>query len=465
MALDFTGLVTVLGKYIKQINVSNGHFAALETIKDEIFAQLNTEGLQDVYVDLPGIYQGAYDNVTGFISALIGEATKVLTNEEYVIEQLPISETDIQSVLFALHAYMTANSQSFDASTITLGGADTDTSFSSVGSTSYPANAGVLLPGLFVSRLLDGLNAPVSGVAAYHKYINVESQMSEDCTIFAKITASSPGQEVLQIFHNSPSQAFYTNDTPSPGLGPALVNGEAGNLIPQNYDFSQWSGDNPQPGWTLTGGAAGTDWEDESGTGVGPLKISTVGTYVKQQIPGLTRLQSYLFAVAIRQVGASGTAVAKLRVENVDGLTVHKNFGNAICSDVSDATLQPQWIYGFWAPTATVNLDDIYLSLEHDAESDAATYLVAHKAFVIPVQYFNGLGLAFINPYMDLSDILNQALGVTIEELPLESSNGVGLAIANDDAGVFQAFFRKAYGVQLPTNDAGAETVNDSLAT
>lgn len=170
-----------------------------------------------------------------------------------------------------------------------------------------------------------------------------------------------------------------------------------------------------------------------------------------------------MFAAVVRYVGASGDATAKMRIENVDGVTVHKAFGNITSVDVSDTSVQWFYLYGFYSPNSTVNLDDIYLTIEHDAESDAGTYLLIYKVVAVPVVYFNGLGFAFWNPYVDYQSVYNQAIGITQEEVPLNSY--ASIAIVNGNQGVIQTAFRKAFNVQMPTDGTGAETIADTLAT
>lgn len=466
MALNVTNLMTVLGKGIKQINTLNGYFSALSTAKGEIYSVLDTANQEDLYVTVPGIYQSFYDQLAEWIQSLITWATAVVLDEETVLDELPLPSQDLASVLNGIIDYMHSNSVTVDASVVTLAAADTDKArFDVVRPEGNDEYVGFHVPQVFVSRLLDGINAPAVGVAPYHRYNNVTSELAMSATVYGKVSADTPGSEVLQLFSASPAQSPYTFDSEAPGTGPTIVNMESGNLIAQNYDFSSWSGNNPQPGWTVTGGSAGTDWVDESGSGVGPLRINTAGTYVKQQLSGLVRKQSYCFAALVKYDGttAAATGTAKFRVENVDGATVHKDFGSFASGDVTNDEANDVWLYGFWAPTDSINLDDIYLTIEHDAETAADVRLLVEKVSVVPVTYFNGLGFAWWNPYVDVANTFETRNSMDLEEMPIGSVGSI--AVVNGAEGVINTFFRRAFNVQLPSDNTGSENIADTLAT
>jgi hypothetical protein len=456
MALDVSDLLTVVGKYIKTINTWNTLLSTtLEAQKDEIYVVLDAEDLQDLYIDLPAQFEGFKSAVSSWISTMIGEVEDILTDEAYVLEELPIFTSDVTTVLNAIFDQMLNDADTIESSVVTLGGSDADVKDFKISEYSgTPEGASEYgVPRVFVTRTLDGTQAPSSLVDAHTSYNNVEGQLAMSCDIFAKCTSSSDGAETMQLFADSPSQASYTGDAESPGVGPTISNVEGSNLIADNFDFSDWSGDNPT-GWTLAGGVAGTAWDDLSGTGVGPLRISTPGVTVKQQISGLSRRTMYFFAACF--IGDSSspadTVTVKLRVENVDGLTVHKDLGSKVYT--IEASGDKAIHFGFYSPNDTVNLDDIYFCFEHDAESAAPDGTCnLYRCVVAPVTYFNGLGFAFWYPIPLIEETDTDVL-----------VNDYGsIAISNNNNGVFQTFFRKAFNIQLPTADS--PTIADTLAT
>lgn len=460
MALNLTTFFTVIGKHIKHLNIANGYFAALDTAKSDIFTVLNNASIVDLYVPLPGQIDAFQSSVAGWIQTLISDVQRVILDEGFVIDELPIASEDISTVLQAIHEYMLTSPDDIKSSVVSIGGSDVDVNKFTLASGILSAVT-ALEGTVFVTRTLDGVNAPNAEAQAYAKYANLEGQLAKTCTVYGKVVGVTPGAELVQIFGETDANPSYDDESEKPGTGPVLSNAESQNLISSNYDFSQWSGNNPT-NWTVTPGAAGTDWVDSSGSGIGPLKINTAGTYVKKQLLGLERLRGYLCAAIFQALGSTGTAVTKLRVENSDGSVVYKAFTNITTADVTADAYKH--IYGFYIPDASVNLDDIYLVCEHDAESNAGTHLDIYKMLVTPATYFNGLGFAFWNPNVAITETLWQAFVGTVystTELPVGVYGSI--AISNSNAGVIQTFFRKAFGVQLPTADSS--TINDNLAT
>jgi hypothetical protein len=453
MALVLNDLFTVVGKYVKTINTWNGYLTALSTAKGEIFTVLEAEDLEDLYVDIPSQFTGFQSAVSSWISSLIGEVEDLLVDETYILENLPIFTSDVTSVLNAIFDQMIVDEDTIESSVVTLGGSDTDQA-KFVATTYAAGTAGG--PSVFVTRTLDGVNDPSSLVSAHTSYNNVEGQLSKSGDVFAKVTSSSLGAEVLQIFADSPFEASYTGDAESAGNGPSITNAEATNLIASNYDFSSWSVNNPT-NWTLAGGSAGTAWVDNSGTGAGPLRINTAGVTLKQLLT-LTRRTMYLIAAQVRTMPATpgNSTNWKLRIENVDGGTEHKSFGTKAVPDfVSDGSDVYNYVYGFYSPDDSVNLSDIYFCLEYDSEAEAGDYGLVYKVIATPATYYNGLGFAFWNPYAENEDAYTRS--------PLLVNDYGSIAISNNNNGVFQTFFRKAFNIQLPTADS--PTISDTLAT
>jgi hypothetical protein len=453
MALDITDLLTVMGKYVKTINTWNGYLTALSTAKGDIFTVLEAENLEDLYVDIPSQFTGFQDAVASWISSLIGEVEDILTDETYVLENLPISASDVTTVLNAIFDQMIEDADTIKSSVVSLGGLDQDEYYFIPSADAASTSSG---PRVFVTRTLDGVNDPSSLVSAHTSYNNVESQLAKTANVYAKVISSAEGSEVLQLFASSPFQESYTNDTESPGVGPTITNIESSNIIATNYDFSSWSGDNPT-GWTLAGGTAGTAWEDQLSLGTGPLRINTAGVTLKQQLT-LERRTMYVVAAHVQTIAASPGNLTdwKLRIENVDGATVHKSYGTVVipATDLDSNDLY-SYVYGFYSPSDTVNLDDIYFCLEFDAEDAAGDYGKVYRVAVAPATYYNGLGFAFWNPYAENTSAYTYS--------PLLVNDYGSIAVSNSNGGVFQTFFRKAFNIQLPTADS--PTIADSLAT
>jgi hypothetical protein len=454
MPASIAGLTNIIGKYIKTINTWNTLMGTtLEAQKDEIHTELVGENLQDLYIDLPSQFEGFKSAVSSWISTMIGEVEDLLTDEAYVLENLPIFATDVTTVLLALFDQMVADGDSFKASIVTLAGVDADQSFFVLDEGEADDDYGYV----FVTRLLDGVNAPSSLADSHPRYNNLESQLAMSCDILAKVTSSEEGAEVVQIFADSPTQASYTGDAESPGVGPSIINIESSNLL-ENSHFDSWTVDDPNS-WTLAGGVSGTAWEDQSGTGAGPLRMHTAGVTLKQQLTGLTAKQMYFFGVywvPLAGAGGAGTndLTVKLRLETSSGGTVWKDFGSQVgdCSVDNAGKVH----YGFYAPTILDDLDNFYFCFEYDAETHADNYARVWAVGAAPVEYFNGLGWVFWN--WGLTDVNADWPVTTLDQWG-------DIAVVNGNQGVYQTFFRKAFNIQLPTDGSGSETISDTGAT
>lgn len=113
------------------------------------------------------------------------------------------------------------------------------------------------------------------------------------------------------------------------------------------------------------------------------------------------------------------------------------------------ASLPTAWhvAYFWWHCPASIPTD-LKLSLSVTGSLTNAAELFFDTVVLYPPTYFNGVGLIYVP-------------GTTA---PVYRDT-LTLTVTNDQAGVFQEFFRRVLGVQAPSNAAGAETISDSLAT
>lgn len=452
MALDHVGLFTVLGKHIKAINLQNGYISAIETSKEEIRDAYEVEDLHDVYSSLPSRISQIQSSITSSIQNLISQCTTLLTDRDYVLEELPIFSYDINSVLDGLREYMVNNSLTIKTSVVSLGGADTPFNISRDTVSSATGALGTDRPRLMCGRLLDGTNNPSSSIRAKSYYSNLESMSAMTTTVRAEIVSNPTlANTTARLFADTQTTLSYQLQAESPGSGPNLSNIDSSpNLVGTNYDFTAWTGDNPT-GWTMSGGVAGTDWEDLSNTGDGPLKLNTLNVETKRQITGLVHNRCYCIAILVKGVAYNATddlMTVGLRLVDASGATSHMSQASGII-DQGAATYQI--VYKFFVLPSTVDLDDVYVEVEYIARTHASDDVSIDKVVIAPATYYNGLAWAWWAP----------AAGTNNANIPLKAQQS--LAVSNNNGGVIQTFFRKAYGVQLPAADS--PILADSLAT
>lgn len=465
MAFDHTGLFTVIGKYIKWINTLDGYIDALESSKDAVFTVLEAEDLEDLYIGLPTLTTSWQSSLNSWISSLISEVGKVLVDRDYVIEQLVLNATDVTTVLNAIYNYMVDNSYSFKPSVVSIGGSDVHLKnfFITDAVTNLYSNFyGICM----VTRRLDGANAPSSVVTAHQRYNQIESQLAKSTTVYARITTepSADTRGTVELFSKAPITTPYVLQEEEPGNGPSLSDMESDNII-SNFDFSTFVSDTPTS-WTMGGGVETTDWEQTTAYSDMPatLQINTVDVTLKQQVT-LSRYNMYCAAVyaqnytsddsestidyKIEFVNSAGTALTTQDTVTASGIT-------GLDSSNDNPETYPgifRVAYAFFSPKDTTDLDNIYVQvkvtdLSDDGGGGAAPVARIYKVVCAPVTYYNGLGWTYWNPAINVFNSL---------------SDTGSFAIANNDAGVFQSYFRKAHNVQMPTNDSN--TVNDALAT
>lgn len=453
MALDSTGLFTVIGKYVKAINTWNGYISTMETLKDEIFDKLEDEGLQDLYVDLPSQFLGFKEAVGSWISSLIGEVEDILLDEDYVTDELPIFQRDVTTVLNAIYDYMVDNSLTIESSVVSLGGSDTDKASFAINSSTGSGYSSTNHGKVFMTRKLDGLSDPSDLVTAHQRYANAEGQLSMSATHLARVISNSEQAEVVQLFSEVDAQAPYGPTAEKPGNGPSITNAVASQLIPANADFLLWSGDSPN-NWTMAGGTVTTDYAKYSGSSDidEALRIKTAGVSAKQLLTGLTRYQMYFYGFVAFGGFADGTDNCTLvaTVEDVAGSAYHTS-ANLVLADSYTPGLNDidtdKWgfVYGFFCPGEDDDLNDFYIKIRMSAQTDTDMHAYIYRAVVAPVTYYNGIAHAYWSPVNN------------------PDTNDYGsIAVANNNNGVFQTFFRRAFNIQLPTADSS--TIDDALA-
>lgn len=451
MAFDHTGFFTIVGKYVKTINTMDGYLDATETLKQEIRDAYEGEDLHDLYATLPSLFEGFQSNVTSSIQALITDMQNLILDRNYTEEQLDAYTSGVTAILNALYTYMVDNSLTIESSVVSIGGADVNIQDANLSSG--------LFKRILCGRTLDGVNSPGNGVTAHLRYLGAESQLARSTTVTGEVTSvASLSAETIQLYPLSTEETGgYVLQDEEPSLGPSLTNMLSTRTGLLNADLSAFTSNTPD-NWSLSGGSPATDWDQKTnaiaqGEGVvSGLRFKTQNVEAKQQVTGLSHNTMYSFAVLCQVIASDPTStsdfVAQLEtnagtlVEALGTLTQGDVGSTGVDNDNSDV------LYDFFYLPETVDLDDLYLTITRTNDSIASGTLESniYQVAIAPVSYWNGLAWSYYSPASQSS------LGV----------KGT-MAVANNDNGVFQSFFRKAFNVQLPTADSPA--IADTLAT
>lgn len=445
MALSYTDLFTRLGILVGPINATG--------IQSQIYGQTFLADISAIYATSgnPGIIDG----LTGD-SASIEAATLsfIATYGAYIdacfldyvtmLSQLIGlgSSTDLQTVLNNFLVQMTTDSQTVLKSTITIG------SITAGATNNNTSTAGILL-----TSVLDGVQAPRSNVIAQRAYAGLTSQLTlHSETVKLEVTNDSQADGVTEGSEEFSVNAGLVLDSnfnwrgQGSGTGDTItcMNGD-GTIV--NGEFDTFSIVNTPDDWVIGTGTVGTNILQEVNDTVGggsALKLAGSATITQSASQyGLVPLQAYRLACWIKGDAtiAAGTLLIDFTGTNYTAASSEKiNLDHTALAGLTGYTVK-----NFLIVMPRLIPVDFTLQI-------SLTSLTAGKAVKIdrlalqPVNYFGGIG---INILAGASEYLD---GDFFE-----------FALSNDQAGIFQTFFRDFYGMQLPSS--ASPTISDALVT
>lgn len=443
MAIGYTNLFTMLGSIVKAVNRVNAYYAELDTDVAAVETAFGTNSQYALLSDAPSTWDGFKSSVLGWINQISSRGTRLLTDRDLVLEQLPIgSGTSIQKVIPLLTADMIAETETIEKSTVTLG---------SVTTVSTNATVGTLL----VDAHLDGYTSPGNRFPAMESYDGVLSELAEDDTVVLKCITDSEGeategQESFQWLGMPTKPSPYHWQDPGTGTGPQIRPLNAETYI-ANGEFETFSTNTPGS-WTIDNGTAGTHiYQEASVTYRGDYALKLTGdgaqaTIGISQVPSgtLYPLKRYCVAVWVRGTAATLAGTLTIQFEGTGytaGGTEKISLDATALSALTGYTLK--WFY--------VNLpreipDDLELVVKVTGTLTTAKSVYLDGLVMGPVNYIAGINAVIV--------------AGTDKFLKGDTFT---FTIANNDGGVFQTWFRKYLGYQLPSD--ATPSISDTLAT
>ena len=446
MAFDWTNTFAMVGELIQSTNVYLAWYSSIDTRQSQTIGDYVTAGRYDLVADLPSKHEGFKNSVLSMVNTTVGMATSVLTHRDLVIANLPLGgSTDLNSVLSALHAQMITDSKSVTANTVTI---------SSVTATVANATAGTAL----VNGVLDGYNAPGNGMMKIPSYNGLTSELSYGDTVTLKcITDSesgnvSEGSEVFQWLGSTPHNTqFGWLSTGSGTRGTISVANSYTYFA--NLEFESFTSNAPAS-WTIVSGTAGTHIFAESSSvkrGTYAFKITGDGAQATIQLTqalasGQSLIPKRRYLVTAWVKGTSSTGAGQLDIY-FTGTGYTASSGEKITMDstaLSAAT-------SYTLKSAYINMpaeipDGLLLNIKVSGTLTSGKNVYIDGMTFSPVTYENGVNVAII-------------AGAT----KFLAGDTLVFTLSNNDNGVLQTWFRKAYGVQLVSS--GSPNIADSLAT
>lgn len=436
MALDYIQTFSIVGSYLDKINDYFMYYATLDDDKGDIDFLFAGENLVRLGDGLTEDYNDFKSEVSGWISTLISRISAVLTDEELIGQNFSFGQTATLDLVWpALIHDMNENSESVDESTSTVGVIEYDTQNTEIG---------VLVTG----TTLDGVTPPMAGAPIIREYAGLTTQLTPDdeiltltCTSDSE-TGATRGSETFQI-----TGTLAGSDPFSPGgenvgqLGSIQAADNAGNQYLSNGGFDSWTDGLPD-NWS--GGTAGECFEESTtvvyGSGSSLKTLQEDDTLaLLQTLSGslLVRKKAYFLSVwAAKDTDVATDQSLSLLIGDDGGAFASLNFAPTTTNWENFTTqfLVPDEIEG-----------DIKLYLQSTTDlSSSNDPVIVDNIVIVPCDYFSGVALAvFSGPDKFLI------------------GDQIRVPLSNDSDGKFQAFFRKAYKVQLPTS--GSATIPETL--
>lgn len=264
-----------------------------------------------------------------------------------------------------------------------------------------------------------------------------------------KLTGATSGGEVFRVSGEVPAPSAASYRPRGSGFGPdvTVANASSDQKI-LNAGFEDFTAADTPDSWDIDAGTVGTHILEEAGALRGDACLRFTGDGVEATL-GISQTfasrailprTKYACGVWLRTADvAAGTITIRL---------AGTGYAPGASEKIEIAADWPEtWtFYSFFVNTPRVVPDDFEIVVEvTDTLTDDATVDVDALALV-PAAYHAGLSLALFGGADDFAVDDAFTFGVT-----------------NDEAGVFQTLFGKYFGVQLPSDDAGAETISDAL--
>lgn len=440
-----TGVFRHLGILIKHLNLLGTDETNLDADLDAI-QDVFEAGDQTIYSEpLRQAFESLQGSHISLRASLADVAESRLRDRASVVNELGLDQDGIQTVLAALITQMIVDSETVDANVVTVG---------TVTAGGSNAGNGTVL----VSKVLDGYSAPAAGVRPHVAYNGVDSEFSYDETNVIECTADNPsdatgaGSERFSSRGEIQADGTWSTDADGSGSGPSLRTLQSESLL-SNLNFESFTVANTPDSWTIDSGTAGTHILSEATEvyrGDTSLEIAGDGAQATIQIsqaPAVTQLNPLRrYCVAFRyKASATDTSGQALTVQfEGTGYTAASSEKVAITGD----NFSTSW-----------SLQHFYVNLPADLPSDwklvvkvTGTLNTGKIVYVDdigfgPVTWHNGVGFV-----------------VVAGSTPFIRGDRFTFTTASNGAGTFQTFFRKAWGVQLPSLADTNETIDDALA-
>lgn len=377
-------------------------------------------------------------------------ATIRLQDRVTILDELGLTGTEVADILRALIIKMREDTESVDASTVTLGSVT-------------PAASNVGDGTILISPYLDGVTSPGAGAGVYAAHPDYNGQLTQLCvpSETQKILCTSDsfadgeteGDEAFEWTGRIADSQHGYNPEGSGDIGAITpINGPQLNIF-ANSDFESWELDEPT-GWVVVAGTPTTHIiQEATGADVyhGSFSARFAGDGAQANIE-IKQVVSPTLLTAGKRYCVSVRIKASAAIAAGDLLISFEGTGYTAAStekiSIAPGALPTAWtLEHFFINLPTVIPSDWRFIIRWNGTPTNAKSLWIDDVAFGPVVFGGGLGAVAVRG-----------------AVPFVRDDYFTFTVANNDAGTFQKWFRMTYGVQLPSNAAGAETILDSLA-
>lgn len=449
--MDYQALFEDLGAFIKAIDEihdtatgNNAPVPHLPNLLSNINSVLNSNSTDHILDGVNTTFTGISDSMSGYASVLSEKCDERLLDRETVLNQLlSANSASVDEVLYELIRAMVRDNETVGSSTVTLGVPSADVSNTGNGT-------------VYTTKILDGVSAPGSSFAPHPKYKGVNSQLavpSETVTITCETDSDSggvpDGEERFLIEGQLAWDGAF--DWKSEGSGESVtISTDNATTIVANKDWEAWNSDGTPVSWTVTTGTSGTDYA-----------------------PDYTDANVFRGNASLKKIGTGGNILFEQTVFN-NFLTPNRQYRMSLAwkaSSVSAGTLK----FELYSPSNPSMFSSETLTKTFSG-SETTNYAILTNLIMLPSSLPDDLVWRLSTTSID-GDLWIDAITFA----PVNYVGGIGYNIIagstsfiegdrfsvtqTNSEGLFQRFFRRKYGVQLPSLAPTANTIKDSWAT
>jgi len=448
MAIDYPGqLFENIGKYVNSLNLFFAFLTDIQTGINDIEGELELKTLNRLAGDMHTVFELFKRDVERWTSDITGEVVIHLTDRDEVLEKLVLTSSNFNDVIQEMMKDMIAQADDVDANV--CAGVD-------------PAISGKASIFGISGETLDGVTSPKKGFPASIHYIDKLSEIVTATNQYVEcVSAPSDGEETFKWIAEEEETLPYRDQSESPGISDTFPFAHKENLLGVEADFEDFTNDNPN-GWTVTGGSATTDYAQYNIAfrGLLGMVIKLIPITITKPLINLEPGRGYYVLIKTNSGGVLATDFTNTKGNGnldsvkitIDGSKLDLTTWTATRTDtVNDPAVttgwDTAWLY-FNVPLDAV-IDTTVLTFLF-TPFNGADWFIVDEAVVVPARYYNGFSYALTRG--------------AITDQPEVGDRSAVLASTNDAAGVWQEFFRKALGYQLPSQTDASETIGNSLA-